>query len=206
MKVSKPNRKRNLRGQGTRLREEIEAAALRLVDAGADPITLRAVAREAGISAPSIYDHFGDLEEIVSAVVDRCFTELTATVTAARDRREDPVERLEAGCGAYLAFAVRQPRRYALLFVRERDPDPAAGASPATGATAFATLVDGIAACAAAGASLSQDPFGDAVALWSAMHGYASLRMTQKGFPWPEEQATLQRIIHRLARIVEAAP
>lgn len=38
---------------------------------------------------------------------------------------------------------------------------------------------------------------------WSALHGYASLRNTAIGSPWPERQDTLQRIVYGLARITE---
>ena len=53
-------RHRNPRGQGTRLSEDIVAGALALIErtGSAEAVTLRAVAREAGIAAPSIYAHF----------------------------------------------------------------------------------------------------------------------------------------------------
>ena len=47
--ASHPSRARNPRGQGARLKTEIIAAAVRLIDRGS-PLTLRAVAREAGVS------------------------------------------------------------------------------------------------------------------------------------------------------------
>ena len=179
-------------------------AATRLVDAnGAEAVTLRAVAREVGISAPSIYDHFDDRDQILNAVIQRCFAELTADITTARDGvTDDPVDRLSAGCDAYLRFAERQPQRYALLFRRPNPRDEAAyGAQDDAGAVAFGTLVEGIADCAAAERSTSAEPFNDATALWAALHGYASLRTAQTAFPWPDHQDTLTRIIYGLAHI-----
>ena len=55
-------RPRNARGDGAKLREEIVAAAIVLMDASPDApeLTLRSVARQVGITAPAIYPHFAD--------------------------------------------------------------------------------------------------------------------------------------------------
>ena len=85
--------------------EEIVSGALAIIEReGTDEaVTLRAVAREIGIAAPSIYAHFPDRDAIVLAVVARVFDELRQAITqgvvAAGD---DPVERLVAGCKAYV--------------------------------------------------------------------------------------------------------
>ena len=77
-------RRRNPRGQGDRLREEIITAASELIaeSGDADRLSLRAVAKRIGIAAPSIYRHFPDAEHLKMAVVERNF----ATFAAARDR------------------------------------------------------------------------------------------------------------------------
>ena len=64
-------RERNRRGEGDRLRAEILAAASRLLEAaGTDEgLSLRAVAREVGISPQSMYLHFGNLDELGLAVL-----------------------------------------------------------------------------------------------------------------------------------------
>lgn len=201
-------RRRNPRGEGARLKQEIIAAAIRLIDAqGSEAVTLRAVAREVGISAPSIYPHFENRDEILAEVIQHCFAQLSAEIAAERDLHEDPVERLEAGCRAYLGVADRCPRRYALLF-REPGTEPVTQAGPPRdgGALTFGLLVTGIADCAAAGRATSTHPFADAVALWAALHGYAGLRSSHPGFPWPPSESTLRRIIHGLAHIKDADP
>jgi AcrR family transcriptional regulator len=90
----------------------------------------------------------------------------------------DPVERLETGCRAYLGYGAHHPQRYELLFSRERPSDTAMGEAAASSAATFATLQDSISDCAAHGRSASTDPFADAVALWSGLHGYARLHTT----------------------------
>ncbi|MFD3524972.1 TetR/AcrR family transcriptional regulator [Streptomyces sp. NPDC058653] len=79
-------RPRNRRGEGGRLRTEILAAATRLLDRGDQrACTLRAVAREAGIAASSIYPHFPDRSAIVLAVAREAFAELSGRLRTAVD-------------------------------------------------------------------------------------------------------------------------
>ena len=88
--MRKSTRDRNRRGEGGRLREEILQAATDLLERGgnAEAVTLRAIAREVGISAPSIYGHFEDREAIVSAVIDNAFSDFPRSIPH-RDRRRD---------------------------------------------------------------------------------------------------------------------
>ncbi|MGW6740141.1 TetR/AcrR family transcriptional regulator [Streptomyces sp. NPDC055025] len=133
-------RPRNRRGEGARLRADILAAATDLLDRGDErAVTLRAVARKAGIAAPSIYPHFPDRPAIMLAVVREAFGELSGRLRAAADAAggdsgqaldatgDDPRQRLDAGahdhrqrlyaaCHAYLDFAALHPERYRVMF------------------------------------------------------------------------------------------
>ncbi|WP_330877938.1 TetR/AcrR family transcriptional regulator [Umezawaea sp.] len=200
-------RKPNPRGAGGALREEIVQAAVRLVRGrdGLAGITLRSVAREARITAPSIYGHFGNLDAILDAVVDRAFDDLTATLETARAAHAAPVPRLRALCRAYASFAVAEPRLYALLFDRDQVPSLRAAESKSVdtmpGARAFAMLRDAVRACVAAGDSTSADPLRDAVLLWTALHGYVSLLRSAADFPWPSREDVLDQLADRLALV-----
>jgi AcrR family transcriptional regulator len=86
------------------------SAALALIErtGSHEAVTLRAVAREVGIAAPSIYAHFPDRDAIVMAVVVRIFDQLTEAIEQGMSSAgEDPVGRLVAGCEAYVARASR---------------------------------------------------------------------------------------------------
>jgi AcrR family transcriptional regulator len=189
-------RTRNPRGEGSRLREEILEAARELLEQdGEQHISLRRIARNIGIAAPSIYAHFPDREAIVSALVDEAFDELSAVVTTAIDAQDDPIAKLRAACSAYMEFAMERPNRYQLAFAsRESNAIPRESAT-----RAFMLLVDAVKGCVDAGTSASTDPFGDATAIWVAMHGYATLRPSRPAFPWPDSDATLNRIVGALA-------
>ncbi|MGO9150575.1 MAG: TetR/AcrR family transcriptional regulator [Acidimicrobiales bacterium] len=219
----RPKRTRNARGQGARLTEDIVSGALALIEReGTDEaVTLRAVAREIGIAAPSIYAHFPDRAAIMLAVVARVFDELTQAISQARlAASDDPVERLVAGCEAYVAFGLRWPARYRVLFSEPRlgSEDswrdyckPVAfgpNDSPvlAFGAESFALLVDALAACITTGRSASTDAMADSTAIWVALHGTVSLKSSAPGFPWPEPVDFVRRLVLRLARITPEPP
>lgn len=167
-------------------------------------MTLRAVAREVGVAAPSIYAHFDDRDAILAAVIADAFADLVAALTAPDVESErDPVDQLFAGCRAYLDFAECRPHRYRLLFQNRRPPnlDADVPTDQMIGAEAFSVLVDRIAACMAAGRSSSVEPFEDAIALWVALHGYATASSAVPNFPWPSRDEMLERIVLRLAKI-----
>ena len=174
---------RNRRGQGGRLRTEILAAATELLDTSGDEraVTLRAVARRAGIAAPSIYPHFPDRRALVEAVVRQAAADLTGRFQAVSDG--DPRRRLFDLCSAYLEFARAHPQRYRAMF--------AGGAGP--GAETLRVLTHSLAACVTAGHCTSDDPAADAFALWLGLHGLAHQRAVARAFPWPAD------IAHRIA-------
>ena len=213
-------RQRNARGQGSRLTEDIVTAALSLIDREGtqEAVTLRAVAREIGIAAPSIYAHFADREAIVMAVIARLFDELATVVKAGRDAAgDDPVEQLVAGCESYLRFGEEHPARYRVLFSDRRGPIPAEYFPPAEtwpsvaavlpdGTEAFALLAGAIEACVRAGESASTDVVADGTAIWTALHGLVTLRTALPAFPWPEPIGNFVRdIVLRLAKIATPA-
>src|SRR4051812_5169829 len=110
-------RPRNRRGEGERLRDEIIDAAQALIDESSDPtaVTLRAIARRAGISAPSIYPHFADIQAILDAVLERSFAELDGAVAQAMTDVVAPDARLIAGCLAYVRFGWEHRARYRFM-------------------------------------------------------------------------------------------
>jgi AcrR family transcriptional regulator len=211
-------RHRNPRGQGVRLTEDIVSGALALIErtGSADAVTLRAVAREVGIAAPSIYAHFPDRDAVLMAVITRVFGELTAAIERGEESAgQDPADRLAAGCEAYVAFGLEHQARYGVLFSRplqpelhpKLEPDEPIPIGPdgrpmlEVGAESFTLLVQGIEECVAAGVSASADAVADATAVWVALHGTVSLRTALPHFPWPDPAAFVRRLVLSLAHV-----
>ena len=200
-------RRRNRRGEGGKLREEIIAAALALLDEGGDEraVTLRSVARKAGIAAPSIYPHFADQPSIMLAVVQQEMDRLAATLREADENAgPDPRQRLFAVCNAYLDVARAHPQRYRIMFGGLWTPSIDSSITDADldslGAEALTLLADVLKACVEAGiAHGSDDLYGDAVALWLGLHGLAHQRAVVRKMPGPSDVA--DRLITALAHL-----
>jgi AcrR family transcriptional regulator len=192
----------NPKGQGTRLRGEILAAARRLLEEEGNEgaVGMRATAREAGVTAPAIYAHFADHEEMVEAVVAGAFEEFAAAVFSAMDGLPDPVSRLRAACRAYVVYGVEHPATYQVIFTRHRPSEMPAVATAA--ADVFQVLLDLLEESAAAGLRTGGDTFEDAVTLWLGLHGLASLPPSHPRFPWPDRDRLVDRLLEESVGVV----
>jgi AcrR family transcriptional regulator len=163
------------------------AAAGRLLASGTDAetLSLRGVAREAGIAAPSVYLHFANKDALFQAVVDEHFSALRHSIEMGSAVAQDAASGLLAGCLAYCRYAVEHPGSYRILFGTPRSGSPGSEFTGSPGAAAFQTLVDGVEACIASGIARPGDPFRIATDIWTALHGAASLRQFAPSFPWP---------------------
>jgi AcrR family transcriptional regulator len=212
--LSPAGRQRNARGHGSQLADDIVSAALAIIErtGSSEAVTLRAVARDVGIAAPSIYAHFADRDAIVMAVVVRIFEDLRVAIEAGVASEGNPVERLVAGCQAYVRFGLSHPARYGVLFSEERIPD-ALHCTPVQigpdgrpvlqfGAESFALLVNALETCVERGMSASTHVVTSATAVWVAMHGTVSLGIVLPEFPWPSEEPFVRQLVLALAEIV----
>ena len=186
VQAAAPARRRNRRGEGDRLREEIVTAASQVIGETGDDsaLTLRGVARRIGIAAPSIYRHFPDVGKLKMAVVQRSFADFAAARDAADGDGDDPAAALLARCRAYLAFALANPGPYRYLFSQHAPTgDPA---RPPVSLPTFQALANSITRCQQAGqARADDDPHWLAAQVWAALHGLVLLHLNAPGFPWP---------------------
>jgi len=167
--MTEPTRIRNARGSGERLREEILRAAIALLDETNDPnvLTLRGIARRAGISAPSIYPHFDNLPTLVDAVLESSFHELAESVRTAMTEQRAPAAKLLAAGRSYVQFGWEHKARYRLMFAESGYAENAV--------ETFSLVSAAIRACVDAGVSVSADPHADTWTIWAALHGVATL-------------------------------
>jgi AcrR family transcriptional regulator len=173
-------RRRSRRGQREQLRAEVLDAVNRLLDKwGTDEkLTMRAVAQEVGVAAPSIYLHFADKAELVWAALADKYAQLADRMGAAdlAAAHEGPRERLRAQVHAYCRFAVDNPGHYRLMYeirqpVVERER---MGLHPARGVSS--RLRRALAACADAGYPLSLPLYKATHTLWTGLHGMVSVQ------------------------------
>ena len=191
-----PARRRNPRGEGGRLREQlVQAAAEVLNEVGdAERVSVRAIARRAGVSPTALYLHFPDRDAVVAAAVEAGFTALNAALLEAARNESDPVSGLEAMGLAYLAFSERRPALYAVLFSARRPTAPKSSTSTGVeGNEGFAGLV---ALLRAADPALAPAEARElAIAVWSSLHGFATLRAARPHFEWPSAEDYVRRTL-----------
>jgi len=204
-------RKRNPRGQGARLRDEIIAGATAVLErtGSEDAVTLRAVAREIGVAAPSIARHFTDLPEIIDAVVAHELGELYQSLVAAGTTTAEPVERLLRISKAYVDYGQARPARYRILVGRrflddweERDLVMAQSAPlMAAGIDMFTAAIQ---ACVDAGRSTTSDASFATAILWFALHGLITVPAAITSLDWPDYGEMLNACVTRAAQLTPA--
>jgi AcrR family transcriptional regulator len=175
-------RGRNRRGEGDRLRADIVAAAERLLRTQpVEALSLRAVAREVGVTAPALYLHFADRRELVWAVLAHQYGELTAATSAATARYQHPGDRLRAWCVAYCRFGLEQPGHYRAMFESWNAERVDLPLVELPGYALLQSLLTAITACGTPTDNV--DELGTLV--WAGLHGLVSLRLNKPSFPWP---------------------
>lgn len=114
---------RSTPGRRERLREatfdEIHRTARRLLaKGGPEAVTLSAIARAMGMSAPALYRYYPSHRELVTALASHLYRELTQRIASARDKADAavPAAPLLAMCRAMRAWATRHPAEFRLLF------------------------------------------------------------------------------------------
>jgi AcrR family transcriptional regulator len=151
----------------TRRSQIVEAARRLLEEQGPEALSMRNVAAEIGIRAPSLYEHVTDKRALESAIIAAGLDEQGVALTHAVAAGEgDP---LAAIAMAWRGWALSHPHVYRLIYVRDLDrSDPAVAAAEL-----------------AAGAPLRELCGGDLVAaraIWAFAHGMVQLELCDR-FP-----------------------
>lgn len=105
------------------LRRALVDAARRLLESeGPSALSLRAVAREAGVSPAAPYHHFKDKAELLDAVAQEGWEMLNAGMRRAKDG-ETGRQQLTALGIAYVCFAREHPALYRVMYDAARDKE-----------------------------------------------------------------------------------
>lgn len=174
------------------LRAVILAETARLVASqGADGVSLRQLARIAGVSHAAPAHHFTDRRGLFTALAAEGFWLLCEALKAARGNFIDAAL-------AYVRFAICHPGHYAIMFNRSL-VDPADTELLAAQAAAGAELSRGVATLADPHATA--DPAGAELAAWSLVHGFAMLWLNH-AVPADVAAADPMATVERIARML----
>lgn len=160
------------------LRDALLAAAERVLEReGLAGLTLRAVAREAGVSHAAPTHHFGDLRGLVSELAAIGFRQFNAAMAAADSDAKTVPGKAMARAKTYVAYAQAHPGMYGLMFRTER-LDMARPALCEAANASFAGLAGSIGAQRhepISADALSLDQAAAIARAWSLVHGFTML-------------------------------
>jgi AcrR family transcriptional regulator len=153
-------------------------AALHIVETqGTEALTLRAVARLAGVSQAAPYRHFASKDAILAAVAEDGFRSLIAAMQeSVAACGEGPLGRLRAVGLGYVTFATSHPSHFRVMFGHERANREAFPSLRQVASDTLGLVVDVVSDCQRAGLVRSEEPAADlALTAWSCVHGLSAL-------------------------------
>lgn len=153
-------------------------AGVQLRAAGPDRFSLRETARAVGVSPAAAYRHFADKGALLAELAAQGFARLAAVMEDAMTAAgEEPVARLRANGRSYVAFALKEPALFLLMFgpFGAGNGEPVQGVGPRTGLTAFALLAQVLDDLVATGCMASKRRTGAESLMWSSVHGLSML-------------------------------
>jgi AcrR family transcriptional regulator len=157
------------------LRRALVDASIGLIsESGLDGFTLREAARRASVSHTAPYRHFRDKDDLLAAVAEQGFTDLSRSVDEAVARVRLPLDRLRKSGVAYVSFALEHTAHFRVMFGVALDPERHASARAAA-EKSFEALVNIVGECQAAGDLSPGKTRKKARIAWSLVHGIAHL-------------------------------
>jgi AcrR family transcriptional regulator len=159
------------------LREALLQAAERILEReGIQGLTLRAAAREAGVSHAAPMNHFGDMTGLLSDLAAVGFERFVAMMQAGVKDGDPPAARMSAIGRGYITFARKHPGLFLLMFRSERLDHTRPALRDAV--TASSGMLSGTVAARRGeqeDANLTLPQAASIVAAWSLVHGFAML-------------------------------
>jgi AcrR family transcriptional regulator len=207
--ASQQSKRRKTRKKGNyhhgNLRRALLDAALMMVEReGAKGVSLRAVARLAGVSPAAPYRHFAGKDSLLAAVAEEGFRALSELLEeASKANPAVPLAELRAIGLAYVKFAAAHPSHFRVMFgpeIADKNEHPALLDAAES---AFAIVVRAIAALQRPDLEAGMaEPRRLAVAAWATFHGLATLTINgHLDEPMDTEQA-LRDVANRVTDVL----
>ena len=201
-------RRRKTRKQGRyhhgNLRRALLDAALMLVEReGPKGVSLRSVARLAGVSPAAPYRHFPGKEGLLASVAEEGFHAMNAAMEAAVEaNKELPLAGFRFVTFAYVKFAAVHPSHFRVMFGPEIADHSRYPALKESSERSLALLTRMIRSCQRPDLIGGVEPRELAVAAWSTLHGLATLLVDgQLGQPLSSDEE-LQAFTDRVADVL----
>ena len=172
-----PLRKRVGRYHHGNLRQALLQAALQhMSQTSSTEFSLRDITQRAGVSHTSIYRHFQNKYELLTAIAENGFVEFKKRLDQDTEPHQgDPANQLRAQSRAYIRFAAEEPVYYRMMFSEKIDPTQSPKSLNQAAQAAFMSLLSIVLEGVEKKIFIQEDPMEIALALWSSRHGLSLL-------------------------------
>ncbi|QFU89701.1 TetR/AcrR family transcriptional regulator [Amycolatopsis sp. YIM 10] len=173
----------------------LDATAGLLARLGAEAVSIRDVCQAAGVTAPTVYHHFGDKKGLLDAVAEEGFTRYLRTKRA-RKPSGDPLADLRRGWNDHIGFALEHPAFYRLMY---GTPNAEARPPAREGHRALVAILDRLAAAGRlrlppeeAATLIHTGSVGTALSLLSTLDGPGTAELAER-----MREALFAAVLHR---------
>lgn len=184
----------------------VDAARTLVSEQGLERLTLRRLADVFEVSAPALYAHFTDKNDLLHAVAEREFDELIAEYGRLEDEIDlaDPLARIRAQGRTYVRRAQDDPELFRVMFLFPPDLGglasvPAVPEFPAA-TRAFNLAVAAVRQAIEQGAIEPEDPMVVAMTLWAGAHGLANMLLLGLELSDDVEDLLVDEVTNRILR------
>tara|TARA_Y100000589_G_C26874519_1_gene515327 strand:+ start:133 stop:684 length:552 start_codon:yes stop_codon:yes gene_type:complete len=146
-----------------------------IAEHGTAHLTLRGIAREAGVSHAAPYRHFASKSDLIGSVAAQAFQSLSEYLDERLAPLESPLAKFETLGLAYVEFAAQDHARFQLMFGSELPPKEAHEELKIASDGTYQRLEGIVQDCQSQGLLRAGDPEALALTAWSMSHGMAVL-------------------------------
>ena len=154
----------------------IKAGVEILASEGLGALSLRKVAKQAGVSHAAPYAHFADKQALIAAISTEGFKQLYIQIEAVRSAHQNsPSKLLIETAWAYIQFAMKEPDRFKIMFSSVLEKEKEYPDFVEISQQNFLQLVTMVEICQQAGVLKPGPADLTAVSVWAAVHGLTML-------------------------------
>lgn len=174
----------------------VEAAAWLIVKRGISSLSLREIAREAGVSHAAPYHHFKDKSELLAAVAEEGFRRFDSYQRRAllRASQQEPIEKLKALGHAYVRFAIAHSNFFRIMFSKDISQPEQYPSFEQVAKRTFDRLVNTVTECLKE-QKRSADPMEVSIRAWALVHGLSLLWLDGRINKIPAAKEMIDKII-----------
>jgi AcrR family transcriptional regulator len=181
----------------------VDLAGTLLETEGLAQLSLRRLARAAGVSQTAPYGHFTDKTALLAAVATSGFQQLSQRMQEEVSDITEPGPQLHALAQGYVGFALSHPALFRLMFGAELGDFSAHSELQAAAAASYHMLETTVAACLTASAASSAKPGLGTVSAWALVHGLATLMLDGKITPERLGLSQQRDLIYQVAALLQ---